>query len=50
MQPPVIHYESRRREIEADFARRLPRAERQEAVRQAESRERLVSRLRPRFA
>jgi hypothetical protein len=50
MQPPVIYYEARRREIEADLARRLQRAARQEAVRQVESRERLVRRFRPRFA
>ena len=50
MQPPVIHYESHRREIEADLARRLQRAVPQEAARQIESRERLVRRPKLRFA
>ena len=50
MQPPVIHYEARRREIEADLARRLQRAAPQEAARQVESRERLVRRPKLRFA
>jgi len=50
MQPPMNHYEDRRREIEADLARRLQRPVPQEAVRQVESRERLVRRLRLRIA
>lgn len=50
MQPPVIHYEARRREVEADLARRLQRPVPPEAVRQVESRERLTRRLRLRTA
>ncbi len=50
MQPPVNYYESRRREIEADFARRIQRPVLPEPVRQAESRDRLVRRLKLRLA
>jgi len=50
MQPPINHYEDRRREIEADLARRLQRPVPPEAVRQVESRERLARRLRLRLA
>jgi hypothetical protein len=50
MQPPVIYYEARRGEIEADLARRVRRARPPEAARQSESRKHLVARLRPRIA
>jgi hypothetical protein len=50
MQPPANYYEDRRREVEADLARRLRRSVPQEAVRQAESRDRLVRRLKLRVA
>ena len=50
MQPPIIHYDARRAELEADLARRLRRPVPPEPVRQAESRDRLVRRLRLRVA
>jgi hypothetical protein len=44
------YYEDRRREVEADLVRRLRPSLPQEPVRQAESRDRLVRRLKLRLA